>query len=159
MSQLKVNSITDIGGLSTPLMSGSIVQVQEYRSGVEITSSGPAVDILNVTFTTKFANSKLYLQYYSAQLSLSKVDTNPEITFLVDGVDQGLDTDHIFYGAGTTFRPVVTIPLLTGPVGPAGPKNIKVRGAAYNSGTIIYNYQAGATSPRRPRFIVMEVAP
>jgi hypothetical protein len=143
----------------TTKLPGSVVQVQEYRGGVQTTTSGPPVDLINITFTTKFANSKLYLQYYTAQLSLNKVDTNPEIFFQVDGVDQGLDTDHIFYGAGSGWRPVATIPLLTGSVGAAGDHNVKVRGGAYNSGVIVYNYQApNGNEPRRPRFLVMEVA-
>lgn len=143
----------------TQKLPGSIVQVQEYRGGAQVTTTGPAVDIISVTFTTKFDNSKLYMQYYTGQLSLSKVDTNPELFFLVDGVDQGLDTDHIFYGVGAGWRPVATVPLLTSSVGAAGSHNVKVRGAAYNSGTIIYNYQANVgTEPRRSRLIVMEVA-
>lgn len=142
----------------TQKLPGSIVQVQEYRGTAEVSTTGTPVDLINITFTTKFDNSKLFLQFYTGQLYLSKVDTNPEFFFQVDGVDQGLDTDHIFYGIGTGSRPVATIPLLTGSVGAAGNHNVKVRGGSYNSGTITFNWQSGGTQPRRSRFIVMEVA-
>ncbi len=142
----------------TQKLPGSVVQVQEYRGVAEVSTTGTPVDLINITFTTKFDNSKLFLQYYTGQLYLNKGDTNPEIFFQVDGVDQGLDTDHIFYGIGTGSRPVATIPLLTSSVGVAGNHNVKVRGGSYNGGTITYNWQSGGTQPRRSRFIVMEVA-
>lgn len=138
---------------------GAVVQVQEFRGGATLTTTGPQVNIINVSFTTKLPNSKLFMQYYTGQMYLSKVDTNPEVKFLVDGVDQGLDTDHIFYGVGTGHRVVATLPLLTASIATAGVHTVTVTGGAYNSGTVIYNWQADAgTEPRRSRLIVMEIA-
>lgn len=143
----------------TAKIPGSIVQVQEYRGTAEVITSGPQATIATGTFTTKFANSKLFIQYYTGQMSMSKVDTNPDIRFLVDGVDQGLDTSHLFYGAGSGWRPVVTLPLLTSSIATAGAHTVTVTGGSYNSGTIYYNYQATAgTETRRSRLMVMEVA-
>lgn len=138
---------------------GAVVQVQEFRGGSEVSSTGPQVTICTGSFTTKLPGSKLYMLYYTGQLALSKVDTNPELKFLVDGVDQGLDTDHVFYGMGTGIRPFLTVPLITSAVPTAGVHTVTVTGGTYNSGTVTYNYQASSgTEPRRSRLIVMEIA-
>lgn len=138
---------------------GHVVQVQEYRGGAEVSTTGPAVDIISASITTVSPASKLFLQFYSGQMLVESTSSNPRVTFFVDGVDQGLDTDHIFYGAGTTFRPVVTVPVLsTSTVGP-GAHTVVIKGSAYNSGLVRYNYQSTiGTEPRRSRLVIMEIA-
>lgn len=134
---------------------GHVVQVQEYRGGAEVATTGPAVEIVGASFTTVSPSSKLYLEFYSSQMSVESASTNPRITFFIDGVDQGLITDHIFYSSSSiAFRPVVTIPTLSSATLTPGVHTISIKGSSYNSGVVRYNYQ----STGQTRLIVMEVA-
>ena len=151
------NKITSPAGHSL-YAPGHVIQVQEFRGGAEITTTGPVVDIINASITTTSTNSKLYIQYYTGQILVESVSSNPRMTFFVDGVDQGLDTDHIFYGAGTGFRPVVTIPVLSTSTVSAGAHTVSVKGSSYNGGLVRYNYQSSGADARRSRLLIMEVA-
>ena len=152
------NNVITVPGNHTLYAPGHVIQVQEFRGGAELTTTGPVVDIINASITTKSTSSRLYIQYYTGQILVESVSSNPRITFFVDGVDQGLDTDHIFYGAGTGFRPVVTIPVLSTSTVSAGVHTVSVKGSSYNSGLIRYNYQSSGSDARRSRLIVIEVA-
>lgn len=162
MSTLRVNSLSNVSGTSSPAISGSVVQVQEYRSiiGDKTASSGSFVNIMSVSFTTKFANSKLFLTYYSGQMNPGSPQSNPRFNFQIDGVSiPYFETDHIFYSdaGSTTFRPTVTIPIMTGQLS-QGTHTILIRGGAYNS-SYTYDFQTTGTSNERgSRLIVMEVA-
>lgn len=161
MSQLRVNSITNAAGVSSPAISGSIVQVQEYRSvaGDKTASSGAYVNIMSVTFTTKFANSKLFLTYYSGQMNPGSAQSNPMFEFQIDGVAiPNMSTNHIFYSDSGSFttRPTVTIPIMTGQL-TQGSHTVLVRGGAYNS-TYTFDFQSSGSNERSSRLIVMEVA-
>lgn len=160
MSQLRVNSITNSGGTSSPLISGSIVQVQEYRSiaGDKTASSGAYINIMSVSFTTKFANSKLFLTYYSGQMNPGSAQSNPMFDFQIDGVSiSDFTTNHIFYSEAGSFttRPTVTIPIMTAPL-TLGAHTILIRGGAYNS-SYTFDFQTTSNPERRSRLIVMEV--
>lgn len=162
MSTLRVNNLTNITGTGTPLISGSVVQVKEFRpaTGDKTASAGAYVDIMSVSFTTKFANSKLLLTYYSSQMNPGSPQSNPRFDFKIDGVSiPNFDTNHIFYSdaGSTTFRPAVTIPIMTGEL-TLGTHTILVRGGGYNSSyTFDYQTNSGDTT-RVGRLIVMEVA-
>jgi hypothetical protein len=139
----------------------AVLQVKEFRGGDQVavtngTGSGTPVTITSATFTTMSPSSKLYLQYYSGQFIVSSGSTNARFTFWIDGVDQQVDTDHIFYG-DSSFRHVVTIPLLSISTLSPGSHTIEVKGSAYN-GTATFNYQISGTDYRRSRLIVMEIA-
>ncbi len=153
------NNVITVPSGHTLYAPGHVIQVQEFRGGVELTTTGPTVDIINASITTKSTNSRLYIQYYTGQILVESASSNPRITFFVDGVDQGLDTDHIFYGVGTGFRPVVTLPLLSTSTVSAGAHTVSIKGSSYNGGLVRYNYQAPTgTEPRRSRLIIMEIA-
>ncbi len=146
-------------------MPGAIVQVQEFRPGAsdKTASAESYISLISATFTTKLAGSKIYITYISGQMTLSANASNPQFKFLVDGTDQ-LYMDnmrHIFYGGGNTFRPFVTIPVLTTSTYSAGNHTIEIQGTCYSTGTITFDYQSGSggsQSERRSKLIVMEVA-
>lgn len=156
---LLVNGTGQVNLPTKTYMPGAVVQVQEFRGGTEVTTTGSAVTVVTGTFTTKLPGSKLLMIFYSGQMQTNKVDTNPEFFFTVDGAGQGLDTDHIFYNLPAGIRPVVTIPLLTSAISTAGAHTISVLGGSYNGGVIQYNFQSSTgTEPRRSRLTVMEIA-
>jgi hypothetical protein len=69
MSQLRVSSITDIGGTGYIYAPGTVVQVQTVRSdsrttvASNATGDGTTITQLNLSITPKFANSKLIMQW------------------------------------------------------------------------------------------------
>jgi hypothetical protein len=162
MSQLRVNTMTNAGGTGPTAAKGHVVQIQEFRGGTEVAVSGstggaPLVTITSATFTTVSPSSKLYLHYYSGQYIVNTNSTNARFTFFIDGVDQQVDTDHIFYGDGS-FRHVASIPLLSINTLSPGSHTVEVKGSVYN-GTATFNYQiSNSTDYRRSRLIVMEIA-
>jgi hypothetical protein len=100
----------------------------------------------------------LLLDYYSGQFIVSVADTNAEFFIEIDGVDQGLETSHIFYGGGSSFRQIFNVSLLSQQVLSAGSHTINVIGNRYNTGSVTYNYQvSSSTTARRGRMTVMEI--
>lgn len=167
-SQASGNLSIQAGQLNLPTktyMPGAIVQVQEFRPGAsdKTASAESYISLLSATFTTKLPGSKLYITYISGQMTLSTNASNPQFKFLVDGTDQ-LYMDnlrHIFYGGGNTFRPFVTVPVLTSSTYSAGSHTIEIQGTCYSSGTITFDFQSsggGTQAERRSKLIVMEVA-
>jgi hypothetical protein len=140
---------------------GSVVQVQEYRSvtGDKTVTSSTTVDIITASFTTKFANSRLFLTYFSGQMNPGSPQSNARFNFLINGVAiSDFETDHIFYSDSGTFttRSVVTIPIMT-PAVTKGTHTVVVRGGSFNA-NYTFDFQSTLTPARRSRLIIMEIA-
>jgi hypothetical protein len=142
---------------------GSVIQVLEFRSiaGDKSVTDTSSVDIITANVMTK-ANSKLYIIYHTGQMQKSSGQTNPKLSFTIDGIDAGFwGTNHYFYqdgGANTTdiIRGVATLPFISNNL-IAGNHVIKVTGTAYN-GTITYDYQSSSQPNRRSRMTIMEIS-
>jgi len=140
---------------------GKMLQVKEFKSTAGTnyvinadSGSAPVMDSFSITIQE---DSRVILNYQTAQYIKSTPTPNPQIILVIDGVAQATntehtpDTNHNWYGANT-YRETQTGYMITPPLS-AGTHTLGFLVGRYNSGTITMNYQG-----RLNRYLLTEVS-
>lgn len=132
---------------------GGILNTWVLTAGSDVTCSGTTVTLISSTITLA-GNSKLLFWYTEPNLIKSSDATNPSYSIIIPGVNVPLDTNHIFYGAGSSvLREGISWLTYSDAIGTGGSKTIELKGDRYDTGSVTFGFQG-----RSGKLIVMEIA-
>jgi len=130
-----------------------ILNTWVFSSAGDVVCSGTNVTLISANITLT-GNSRLLFWYTEPNLIKSSDSTNPSYAITIPGVNVPLDTNHIFYGTGTSaIRNGISWLTYSDPITTGGLKTLTLLANRYDNGSVTFGFQG-----RTGKLIVMEIA-